>query len=319
MAPPLREQSLFGHHQSRIVRPKHHRHAGKHARAQALGSVGGHAGTNRHGTAIRIEQGIQCHHASREVLSGQSVELNLDRLPHGHTGLVTLGQAKIDHQSGGVFQVDHRRTVLDVFTQVHAGDAHRARERCDDAHAGQARLGQIHLGLGHLQIGTALFKHPLRHEVLGHQLFVSLGIGLGNGELSSGLTQLGALQSVVELHQQLSLPHRTAVFEGDARDTTADLWAQGDALARQQGAHGLGFVLQTDRFHGGNLNRWRAAPATCTCTCTCTCTGARGAATRFGGRCYRLLKPPSHATSNQQSQYTPQPFFRVHRQSSLVN
>ena len=89
----LRHDGLFRHHQSLVAGAKHRIHPGKHAGAQLLLAVV-YATAHSHGTAIGIDQGIDCLHHGSERAARQSVNDKLGFLTRTDLGLKTLGQAK---------------------------------------------------------------------------------------------------------------------------------------------------------------------------------------------------------------------------------
>jgi hypothetical protein len=79
-----------------------------------------------------------------------------------------------------------------------------------------------------------LVDRALADEVLRHQFAVALQVGARDAGLRFGLLQLGLLQRVVQLHQQLAALDALAVGEAQRRHAAADLGAQHHALARLQ-------------------------------------------------------------------------------------
>ena len=160
--------------------------------------------------------------------------MQFDALAQAQLALETLGQAEVDVHAAGVFQVDEVGAVFDEITQIDVANTHRAVERRDDRHARQTRAGQRQLRLGHLQAGRTFFQHPLRDKVLRHQFLIALEIGQGNRHLRLGLLDLGFLQRVIELHQDLAAFDRTTVHKTQGLHAPGNLGAHHDALAGAQ-------------------------------------------------------------------------------------
>ncbi len=60
---------------------------------------------------------------------------------------------------------------------------------------------------------AALVHRALADEVLRHQFAIALQVGAGDAGLGLGLFQLGLLQCVVQLHQQLAAAYALAIGE----------------------------------------------------------------------------------------------------------
>ena len=170
-------------------------------------------------------------------------------------GLETLGQAEVEQHGIDVLDVDHVRAVLEVIAHVDLFEARDAVKGGQHFQALQGGLGQRQLGARDFERSPAFVNGALADEVLRHQLLVALVVGFGNRQLGLGLSDLGALQLVIELHHHLALAHTLAVVEENLFDPTAHFGAQHHALTRAQTAHGLGFVHQRDRLDLGHLDR----------------------------------------------------------------
>ena len=170
--------------------------------------------------------------------------MKLHGLAKPHFALVTLGQPEVDVHAADVFQVDQVGAVLDEITEVHIAHADGAVEGGQDRHARKARAGQCQLGFSHLQIGGAFFQYTLRHKTLRDQFLVALEIRLGNRHLGLGLLDLGSLQRVVELHQQLAPAHSGPIGKPEILHASWHLRSHHHALARPQGTNRLCVILQ---------------------------------------------------------------------------
>jgi hypothetical protein len=170
------------------------------------------------------------------------------------------GRRKSTHTEE-ILDRDEVGPVLDVIADVDRSDAHDAVEGRNNLHALQLRLRQRHLGKRHLERSPVLVHRTLADEILRRQLAAALQVRARDRGRGLGLLDLRALQRVVELHQELALAHALAVAEGERLDPAARLGPQHHALARSQGAHGLGVVLQAHRLDLAELHRRRAARA----------------------------------------------------------
>ena len=223
----------------------------------------GHDGTHPNGAAIDIDQRIHRLHLGFEGAARHGIDVQLHHLTGDHFALVALGQAEVHIQSANVFQVDQIGAVFDIVTDVDVANAHGARKMRHDAHAIQAGARQSQLGLRHLQTRTTFIEHALGHKVLRHQVLVALVVGTGNGHLGQGLLHLGALQSVIQLHQQLTRAHPVAIGETQGQHATGHLRAQHHVLARAQSPHSLGIVADADFADLSHLNAHGTRAARC--------------------------------------------------------
>ncbi len=222
LAPALGHDGLFRHHQSRFIDGEHAGHAGKHARAQRRGQRtcrGPAAAQNRlarivgqdrahaHRTAIHVQQRVKRLNAGLKRLTRKSVQRQFHGLLGFELALKALGQTEVDIHAAGVLQVHQVSAVFHVVTDIDIANTHGTGKRRQDGHARQTRVGQRQLRLRHLQVGGTFFQHALGHKILRHQLLVALVVGLHDGQLGLRLLHLGALQRVVQLHQQLAAAH----------------------------------------------------------------------------------------------------------------
>ena len=145
------------------------------------------------------------------VKARHGVDHDFHGLLGGQFALVTLRQTEINIQLGEIFQINHVRTIFDIVAYIDRAQTHRAAERRHDAHTLPAGTGERHLCLRHLQTGLAFINRALGDKALRHQILIALVVGLRNRHLGLRLLYLGALQTVVELHQHLPFAYLTAI------------------------------------------------------------------------------------------------------------
>lgn len=106
---------------------------------------------------------------------------------------------------------------------MHAANADGAGERRADRLLRDFGLRFLHRTERHIPFGQRIVQLLPRGGVEVHQLAHARQQQIGIAQLRLQAHQLSLLDRIVELHQQLSLPHRLAGFEQNARDAAAGL------------------------------------------------------------------------------------------------
>jgi hypothetical protein len=170
---------------------------------------------------------------------------------------------------------------------------------------------------------AVLVHRALADETLGLQLAAALQVGARDAGLGLGLLQLGLLQRVVQLHQQLAAAHAGTFGKAQPGDAAAvsgrsiTPWADfSEPTACTSSTEGLASALATSTVAGPpaartrrtavwdhGLGACRAPPPCLEAAATLACTPAPGSATtrphRQPRRCRR--RPPGYESSSSPS------------------
>ena len=171
-----------------------------------------------------------------------------------------FGQGELDLHAGEIIEGGDHGRIGDARAGIDAIHAHHAGKRRLDGAIGQApfRLGDCGLGGGFG--GSQLVDGRFRGDVAGTQFGRPIEGEFGLHQRRLGLGQIGALDVVVHLCQDLALFDMIARGKVDAFDETVGLGLDLDRIERMRGAYRLDGGGHRPGRGRRNLDRYGVAP-----------------------------------------------------------